>query len=422
MRDLAVRAALPRPLRTLALCAGYDGLGLGLELALGRGGYRPVCAVEVEAYPAAVLVARQQDGSLPPFPLWADVTTFDGRPWRGVVDAITAGYPCQPWSLAGKRLGAADPRHLWPHVARVVAEVQPALVFLENVANHLRLGFPDVGADLQQLGYRFAAGLFSAAEAGAPHRRERLFVLAYASSHRIRHRRNAPIAAGVGGHDGISGANGAELAYRAASRPDAEWRELTHDGFTWHNPDGRGGAGATVADAEGRGEGRPTRNRPAARAGAGRGRPIMEHTTARGRGERGQPSWGTGQPDRAVAPVEHADRRGCGPGARREGRWPPGQRTDERAAFPPGPADHAGWAAVLDRWPDLAPALPQSGFRQLADGPAFRLDRLAALGNGVVPVVAATAFRHLWGELMAGEQDARTVRRALGTAGQEGAA
>lgn len=416
MRDLAVRPALPRPLRTLALCAGYDGLGLGLELALGPDGYRPICAVEVEAYPAAVLVARQQDGSLPPFPVWSDITTFDGHPWRGVVDAITAGYPCQPWSLAGKRLGAADPRHLWPHVARVVAEVQPPLVFLENVANHLRLGFPDVGADLQRLGYRFAAGIFSAAEAGAPHRRERLFVLAYA---------------------------GRAFAAAGQQRPPSDPGRPTAD---------VGDGGSVLADA-GRGSDHPREPQRvtgcggAASPGAGRGRPIMEHTTARGRGERGQPSWGTGQPDRAVAPVEHADRRGCGPGERDvsprpqqsdpawsgapvgdstgagwEGRCLAGQRADARVAFPPGPADRAGWRDVLEHFPGLAPALPQSGFRQLADGATFRVDRLAALGNGVVPIVAATAFRHLWGELMAGEQDARTVRRALGTAGQEGAA
>src|SRR5690606_37012284 len=101
-----------------------------------------------------------------------------GRPWRGAVDIVTAGYPCQPFSVAGKRRGADDPRHLWPHVARIIGEVEPPFVFLENVAHHLRLGFPEVAAGLVGMGYRLAAGLFTAAEVGAPHKRERLFILA----------------------------------------------------------------------------------------------------------------------------------------------------------------------------------------------------------------------------------------------------
>ena len=91
---------------------------------------------------------------------------------------LTAGYPCQPFSVAGKRRGADDPRHLWPHVARIIGEVEPPFVFLENVAHHLRLGFPEVASGLVGMGYRLAAGLFTAAEVGAPHKRERLFILA----------------------------------------------------------------------------------------------------------------------------------------------------------------------------------------------------------------------------------------------------
>ncbi len=93
-----------------------------------------------QTYAAAVLVARMEDASLDHAPVWDDVGTFDGRPWRGAVDIVTAGYPCQPFSVAGKRRGADDPRHLWPHVARIIGEVEPPFVFLENVAHHLRLG------------------------------------------------------------------------------------------------------------------------------------------------------------------------------------------------------------------------------------------------------------------------------------------
>jgi DNA (cytosine-5)-methyltransferase 1 len=160
----------------LSLCSGAGGLDLGLAIAIP--GYRAVGHVERETFAAATLVARMEDASLDQAVVWDDVGTFDGRPWRGAVDIITAGYPCQPFSVAGKRRGGDDPRHLWPHVARIIAEVEPPFVFLENVAHHLRLGFPEVAAGLVGMGYRLAAGLFTAAEVGAPHKRERLFILA----------------------------------------------------------------------------------------------------------------------------------------------------------------------------------------------------------------------------------------------------
>jgi DNA (cytosine-5)-methyltransferase 1 len=160
----------------LSLCSGAGGLDLGLAIAIP--GYRAVGYVERETYPAATLVARMEDAALDQAVVWDDVGTFDGRPWRGVVDILSAGYPCQPFSVAGKRLGADDPRHLWPHVARIIGEVEPPFVFLENVAHHLRLGFPEVASGLVGMGYRLAAGLFTAAEVGAPHKRERLFILA----------------------------------------------------------------------------------------------------------------------------------------------------------------------------------------------------------------------------------------------------
>jgi DNA (cytosine-5)-methyltransferase 1 len=100
----------------LSLCSGAGGLDLRLHLALPE--YRTVGHVERDAYAAAILVARMEDAALDPAPVWDDVATFDCRPWRGAVDIVTAGYPCQPFSVAVKRRGADDPRHLWPHAAR----------------------------------------------------------------------------------------------------------------------------------------------------------------------------------------------------------------------------------------------------------------------------------------------------------------
>jgi len=161
----------------LALCAGVGGLELGLRLAIGDS-YRTVGYVEREAYAAAVLVARMEDAILDKAPIWDDVTTFDGRAWRGLVDVVSAGYPCQPFSVAGKRRGADDPRHLWPHIARIIRECEPVRVFLENVGGHLRLGFREVAEELRGMGYNVAAGLFTAGEVGAASRRQRLLCLA----------------------------------------------------------------------------------------------------------------------------------------------------------------------------------------------------------------------------------------------------
>ena len=183
LNELAVSAAgrdegcTSQSLGGLSLCAGAGGLDLGLHLAIP--GYRTVGYVEREAYAAAALVARMEDAALDRAPVWSDVATFDGKPWRGLVDVIHGGYPCQPFSVAGRRLGDKDPRHLWPYISRIVGEIAPALCFFENVSGHLRLGFEQVHDDLCRLGYSVKTGLFTAEEVGASHKRERLFILAY---------------------------------------------------------------------------------------------------------------------------------------------------------------------------------------------------------------------------------------------------
>ncbi|WP_261934585.1 DNA cytosine methyltransferase [Sphingomonas bisphenolicum] len=171
-------------LRGISLCAGYAGLDLGLHIA--EPGYRTVAFVEREAHAAATLVARMEDASLAPAPVWDDLKSFDGRPWRNRVHIIIAGYPCQPFSLAGARRGTDDPRHLWPDVARIISEVEPEWVFCENVEGHISLGLADVAAELRGMGYIPKAGMFSAREAGASHIRRRVFLLAHADSQRWR--------------------------------------------------------------------------------------------------------------------------------------------------------------------------------------------------------------------------------------------
>jgi len=184
-----------RAIRVLSLCSGVGGLDLGVRLALPAA--RTTCYVEREAYCISVLLARIQDEALDDAPVWTDVRSFDGLPWRGTVDLIIGGYPCQPFSVAGQRRGAEDERHLWPAIARIIAEIRPLACFFENVPGHLTLGFREVRGELESMGYRVEAGLFTAAEVGAPHQRERLFILADAQRNGGPGRRRAGDLAGA---------------------------------------------------------------------------------------------------------------------------------------------------------------------------------------------------------------------------------
>ncbi|MFD0669685.1 DNA cytosine methyltransferase [Ramlibacter sp. MAHUQ-53] len=163
----------------LALFAGAGGGILGGHLL----GWRTVCAVEWEPYAASVLVARQNDGLLPPFPIWDDVQTFDGKPWRGIVDVVSGGFPCQDISIAGKGAGLDGERSgMWKHMARVVGEVRPRYVFVENSPMLIHRGLDRVLGDLAALGYDAKWTVMGAADVGAPHQRDRLWVVAHAHS------------------------------------------------------------------------------------------------------------------------------------------------------------------------------------------------------------------------------------------------
>lgn len=168
----------------ISFCTGYGGIELGLELA--GVGVRTVAACEIETYAVANLVQKMEAGALESFPIWTNLKTFDGRPFRGKVHGITGGYPCQPFSHAGKRQGTGDPRHLWPFIREHIRTIRPVWCFFENVAGHLSMGFDEVLKDLRDLQYKVEAGLFTAAEVGAPHKRQRLFILAHSLCQRNR--------------------------------------------------------------------------------------------------------------------------------------------------------------------------------------------------------------------------------------------
>ena len=165
-------------LRELALFAGAGGGILGSKLL----GWRTVCAVEVERYARNVLLARQNDGMLDPFPVWDDVRTFDGRPWRGLVDVVSGGFPCQDISCAGKAAGIKGERSgLWSEFARIICEVRPRFVFVENSPMLTSRGLDVVLGDLAEMGFDAEWGVLGADDAGAPHRRKRIWIVAHAN-------------------------------------------------------------------------------------------------------------------------------------------------------------------------------------------------------------------------------------------------
>jgi DNA (cytosine-5)-methyltransferase 1 len=163
----------------LALFAGAGGGILGGHLL----GWRTVCAVEWDTYAASVLCARQNDKILPPFPIWDDVQTFDGKPWQGIVDVVSGGFPCQDISLAGGGEGGIGKKSgMWKHMARIIGEVRPKYVFVENSPMLVTRGLDVVLADLAKMGFDAKWGVVSAANVGANHKRERIWILAYAHS------------------------------------------------------------------------------------------------------------------------------------------------------------------------------------------------------------------------------------------------
>ncbi len=166
----------------LHLFAGAGGGILAGQLV----GHRCVCAVELEPYAQAVLLARQNDGTFPPFPIWDDVQTFDGRPWRGIVDVVAGGFPCQDISVAGTGAGLDGERSgMWHHMARIIGEVRPRYAFIENSPALVGRGLDRVLCDLAEMGFDACWSVLGADAVGGPHKRERIWIVANAAKRRL---------------------------------------------------------------------------------------------------------------------------------------------------------------------------------------------------------------------------------------------
>ena len=327
-------------LRELALFAGAGGGILGGHLL----GWRTVCAVEWDAYARDVLVARQNDGCLEAFPIWDDVQTFDGRPWRGRVDVVSGGFPCQDISCAGKGAGIEGERSsMWKHMARIIGEVRPRYAFVENSPMLVGRGLAVVIADLAKMGYDAKWGVVGAHHAGAPHKRDRIWIVADSMCSRQQGAIGSSLSRQPGEPFGHSLAWRGEMADPMRSRPQgSEWEREASEArqSTGHALQCCGGA--DVADANGI-----------------RGDKNSSDSELRAEGSK-QSSCNQRQSDKG----KDAER------SERDGWWSK------------DPAD--GGTGSTE---------PNVG--RVAHGVAARVDRLRCIGNGQVPAVAKLAWEVL---------------------------
>ncbi len=423
-------------------------LGESVRLALDSIGLESVVVgyVEREAAAAGCLLARMENEAGGSAPVWDDARTFYADRDRRLesVDVLCAGYPCQPFSHAGRRRGHRDPRHLWPVVRGAIARMRPGIVFLENVSGHVGRGAGKVVCDLDRLGYRATCGLFTSAEAGAGHRRERLFILGLDDSEgngwqrfgvpaRWREERNGALDAGGRGErvpDGLADSGGERLGPRDAGPAEPAPAQRP-------DPDSQCAGLADLPDTDRgcreRGAEEGTRPRGCGRRGpasgggavADRSRDDERRGSLPDQDGQGVPIGGCGG---ALADGDHAglaSRRDAGPaGVGR--KMPVGSggalphyapardidlaavskalakaRSDDeaetlalvgaRTAY----AVFGDWEIVARLDPALMPSV-ESSVRRMADGLATAADQLRLAGNGVDALAGAFAFLALF--------------------------
>lgn len=430
--NVAIRSESAGRIWQVEVCAGSGMLGAGLKLALG-GRLSTVAYVERESYAAACLVARMEEEALDIAPILDDVNTSTDpefvdrlRPYHPLL--LSGGYPCQPFSCAGKQLGAADERHLWPAIARLIGAIEPEVCFFENVPGHLTRGFDCVHADLEGLGYRVAAGLFSAEEVGASHKRERLFILAVRACGGFGELRES---SGIGGQSDGCGevVADAENLFGRREFQQGKQKKYRRCGLAgkgvWLDDPSRNGCFGGKLSIRPRGQNETaghvgqssTKLGDTAcdneqwdwlsgtyREGVEAGGPSGELADAnesgfRTGGKSETPDVGQTGPTISDAGGERLSRAECA-------IKPPGSVAEYGLPlFAPGPGERDAWEFILHRSPYLAPATERELCRT-PDGVAYRLDadRLRLTGNGIVPLAAAYAFVSLWASLDFGKE------------------
>ena len=389
----------PTELKYISLYSGAGGLDVAFKLA--NPSARAICYVEREASSIALLVDHMQTGQLDDAPVFADSGTFDGKPWRGKVDFIIGGFPCQPASVAGRRSGQDDERWLFPHIRRIVSEAQPQGLFLENVRGLLSVndgdGFQEILRDLADLRYNVEWGVYKAADVGATHRRERTFIYAQKAD---RGELVYPYSKGCEGYE-----RQAQIFGTASESGSAQIRSQL-EGVVQSEHDPRSGKQLGFSDGfQRQRQVQESSDRPLSSNGSGGNVVNLADTHDSGdttlryglNGNRSKEDEGWDEKPQFES-TGYSDELGNSHGIRRriEGNselasegidW--GRRP---FPWPPRPTS-SEWGDIIRERPDLAPAKPQ--IRGMVDGLAGglgRADKLRILGNGVVPQQAAVAF------------------------------
>ena len=353
--------SVDNPQNVISFCTGYGGL----ELGIGRAGVdvRIVCNVEIEAFVQANLVAKTEEGRMDNAPIWTDLKTFPASIFRGKVRGIIGGYPCQPFSSAGKRKGEEDPRHLWPYIRKHVRTIRPLWCFFENVQGHATMGLWRVLSDLEEEGYETTWGIFSAEEVGAPHQRKRVFILGYSASLRPRggSENCAREQSDVLGERLVSD----ELANPASGQPgESQARNGRQDtGGGSEETQWPARPGEEQYEWE---EPRVVANRKVERCG---GRKDKDRKDGEGISEQ----------EGEERPILRGETAGC----RGDGEAPNDEAQSELGGESHARQGHDG----VDATPEGVDAIVN------------RVDRLRLLGNGVVSACAELAWRTLWKEL-----------------------
>lgn len=371
----------------LALFAGAGGGLLATRWFLG---WRTVCYVEFAAYPVSVLQARIRDRYLDDAPIWDDANAFDGRPWAGCVDIITAGFPCQPFSLAGQQRADGDQRNGWPATIRIIREVRPPFVLLENVAGLLsavgsdgRRYFGRILGDLAESGYSARWRVLSAAEVGAPHKRDRVFILGYLADSNGDGKQQPSRSVGEfrpgSGHGGqaLADADGGRRAESGEFRARGWEPDTRRRGEVVANPDGERFQGAESEPWDAQCE----------RAFSGDCGDVPHANDSRRRAQRSSGCSVEWERGLCTGREEVAGRVGNS-GTTVPDSDDEGQPADQSGQY--GARGGAHFGPV--RWWDAEP-----GLGRVAHGVAHRVDRLRAIGGGQVPAVVAAVWDLLRG-------------------------
>ncbi|MGI5885414.1 MAG: DNA cytosine methyltransferase, partial [Candidatus Spyradocola sp.] len=204
----------------------FSGIG-GLDLAAEWAGFTTVGQCEWADYPTKVLEKHWPD-----VPRWRDIRTltkesFYERTGLRTVDVISGGFPCQPFSVAGKQKGKGDDRYLWPEMSRVIRELAPRWVVGENVPGILRIAAADVIKDLERAGYHAVVFDFEAAAVGAPHRRERIAFVAHRDGERKQQPRGEQSQGGGWAGDGGRGCGEPEVPDQQPRGAEIGWAGQT---------------------------------------------------------------------------------------------------------------------------------------------------------------------------------------------------